>query len=407
MSHSQIGQRGDNEPAAEQDLFTDYDHVSVLCMDPDPLPRLRAMREACPVGRTEAHGGSWVLTHYRDIFDVTREPGTFCSGKGVSFPSHGMPPLPPIESDPPVHGLFRGPLTPRFTPRAMAKNEDHAREVVTELIDAFIETGQADLAQQLTVPLPALVNTPVLGIPFEDREKFQDWAVRLLSSGGQDMEAIMSTAAYFNELYQVRKAEPLDDIPSLVLQVELDGQPIGPDTFVLVMVMLMSAGLDTTTNAGSHILYWLGQHPARRQELVDDPSRIPLAVEELLRHITPLPTLFRTATATTTVHGQEIPEGDRVQLSWMAANHDPEEFDDPETVRFDRAPNRHFSFGVGAHRCLGAALARLELRVLLEEALPRLGDYQIAEEPVRYSGVTRGIHNLHVTFSPGARLGGR
>jgi hypothetical protein len=140
---------------------------------------------------------------------------------------------------------------------------------------------------------------------------------------------------------------------------------------------------------------------------VEDPSRIPAAVEELLRHITPLPTLFRTATRTATLHSQEIPEGDRVQLSWMAANHDPEEFIDPENVKLDRSPNRHFAFGVGAHRCLGAALARLELKVLLEEALPRLGDYRLTGPPTRYAGVTRGIQNLHVTFTPGERLGGR
>jgi cytochrome P450 len=409
MSDSQVDERGNGQSpdAADEALFTDYDHVARLCLDEDPVPLLRRMRESCPVGRSEAHGGSWVLTRYQDIYDITRDPQTFCSGKGVSFPSHGMPPLPPIESDPPVHGLFRGPLIPRFSPGAMAKNESHAREVVTELIDGFIESGHGDLAQQLTVPLPALVNTPVLGIPFDDREKFQDWAVRLLSSGGQDLEAIMATAAYFSELYQVRKNEPLDDIPTLVTKVEVDGQLIGPDTFVLVMVMLMSAGLDTTTNAGSHILFWLAQHPEQRRDLVEDPSRIPAAVEELLRHITPLPTLFRTATRTATVHSQEIPEGDRVQLSWMAANHDPEEFSDPENVKLDRSPNRHFAFGVGAHRCLGAALARLELKVLLEEALPRLGDYRLAEPPTRYAGVTRGIQNLHVTFAPGNRLGGR
>lgn len=391
--------------AAADDLFADYDHVARLCLEEDPLPLLRRMRESCPVGRSEMHGGSWVLTRYQDIYDVTRDTQTFCSGQGVSFPAHGMPPLPPIETDPPVHALFRGPLTTRFTTRAIADNEDHAREVVTGLIDTFIEDGSADLAQQLTVPLPALVNTPVLGIPFADRAKFQDWAVRLLSSGGQDLEAILSTAAYFSELYRIRRERPQDDIPTLMTQVELDGEPITPEAFVLVMVMLMSAGLDTTTNAGSHILHWLAQHPRQRQELVDDPERIPAAVEELLRHITPLPTLFRTTTRAVTLHDRLIPEGDRVQLSWMAANHDPEEFDDPDDVQLDRRPNRHFAFGVGAHRCLGAALARLELRVLLEEALPRLGDYRVIEAPTRYAGVTRGIQNLHVRFPRGRRLG--
>jgi cytochrome P450 len=292
------------------DLFADYDHVARLCLEEDPLPLLKRMRESCPVGRSEMHGGSWVLTRYQDIYDVTRDTQTFCSGQGVSFPAHGMPPLPPIETDPPVHALFRGPLTTRFTTRAIADNEDHAREVVTGLIDTFIEDGSADLAQQLTVPLPALVNTPVLGIPFDDRAKFQDWAVRLLSSAGQDLEAILSTAAYFSELYRIRRERPQDDIPTLMTQVELEGEPITPETFVLVMVMLMSAGLDTTTNAGSHILHWLAQHPRQRQELVDDPERIPAAVEELLRHITPLPTLFRTTTRAVTLHDRSIPEGD-------------------------------------------------------------------------------------------------
>jgi cytochrome P450 len=387
-----------------EDLFSGYDHVETLCLREDPVPVLRRMQDSCPIGHSDQHGGSWILTRYQDIWDVTRDPETYCSGKGVSFPSHGMPPLPPIESDPPQHRVYRGPLIPRFSPAAISKYEPHAREVVTELVDAFIEHGKADLAQQLTVPLPAIVNTPVLGIPFEAREKFQDWAMRLLSSGGQDIEAIMATAAYFSQLYQERKDDPLDDIPTLVTQMEPDGQPLTTEQFVLVMVMLMSAGLDTTTNAGSHMLYWLARHPEQRRELVADPSRIPAAVEELLRHITPLPTLFRTVTRPLTLHGQDVDEGERIQLSWMMANHDPSEFPDPEDIQLDRSPNRHFSFGVGAHRCLGAALARLELKVLLEEALPRLGEYQVTSPPTLYSGVTRGIQNLHVSFPPGARI---
>lgn len=406
MTEAGVEQTSGHDPGIDgraEDLFSGYDHVEALCMNEDPVPLLRSMQDSCPIGHSDAHGGSWIPTRYQDIWNVTRDPESFCSGLGVSFPSHGMPPLPPIESDPPKHSLYRAPLIPRFSPGAVSKYEPHARSVVTELVDAFIEEGKADLAQQLTVPLPAIVNTPVLGIPSEARERFQDWAMRLLSSGGQDLDAIMSTAAYFGELYQARKAEPLDDIPTLVTQMEPDGEPLGPEQFVLVMVMLMSAGLDTTTNAGSHMLYWLARHPEQRQELVDDPSRIPSAVEELLRHITPLPTLFRTVTRPVTLNDQAIGEGERIQLSWMMANHDPAEFPDPENIRLDRSPNRHFAFGVGAHRCLGAALARLELRVLLEEALPRLGDYRVTEAPTLYAGVTRGIHNLHVSFTPGRR----
>ncbi|HTK67045.1 MAG TPA: cytochrome P450 [Pseudonocardia sp.] len=387
------------------DPFTDFDHYTTLCLDEDPLPVLRELRSACPVGRSETHGGSWVLTRYADIWDAARDPGTFSSASGVSVPHHGMPSLPPIEYDPPVHTLFRGPLIPRFTPSVINTYEPHARKVVTELIDQFIEDGKADIAQQLTVPMPAIINTPMLGIPLDDREKFQHWAVTLMASGGQDMEAIMSCAMYFGELYDTRTKDPLDDIPSLLIGIKVDDEPISKEQFILAMVMLMSAGLDTTTNSGSHMLYWLGRHPEERQLLVDEPSRIPAAVEELLRHITPLPALFRTATRAVTLHGAEIAEGDRVQLCWMSANHDPDEFPDPETLHLDRTPNRHFSFGIGTHRCLGAGLARLELRVLLEEALPRLGDYQIVGPPTRYSSATRGISNLHITFPPGPKRG--
>jgi cytochrome P450 len=399
--------RGDempDGPATEYaDPFTGFDHYTSLCLDVDPVPLLRELREHCPVGRTDTRGGSWVLTRYQDVWQAARDTASFSSAAGVANPSHGMPPLPPIEWDPPEHALFRGPLIPRFSPSAVAKHEGHARAVVTRLIDEFIETGRADLAEQLTVPLPAIVNTPMLGIPLEDRERFQDWAITLMSSGGQDVEAITSCMDYFAELHEVRTHDPGDDIPTLVLNVRIDDEPLDVRQFVLAMVMLMSAGLDTTTNTGSHMLYWLAQHPRERRTLVDDPTLIPAAVEELLRHITPLPSLFRTATRALTLHDQPVAEGDRVQLCWMAANHDPAEFPDPETVRLDRTPNRHLSFGIGPHRCLGSTLARMELRVMLEEALPRLGDYRVTEPPIRYSAATRGISRLRVTFPPGPR----
>jgi cytochrome P450 len=386
--------------------FAGFDHFSTLCLDEDPVPLLRELRESCPVGHSDTYGGSWVLTRYEDIWEAARQPESFSSAGGVSVPSHGMPPLPPIEYDPPVHTLFRGPLIPRFSPAVIATYEPHARAVVTDLIDSFIEDGAADIAQQLTVPLPAIVNTPVLGIPLADRERFQQWAVTLMASGGQDIGAISECMAYFLELYELRRTDPIDDIPSLLLGIRIDGEQITGEQFVLAMVMLMSAGLDTTTNSGSHMLYYLARHPEQRRLLVDEPERIPLAVEELLRHITPLPSLFRTATHAMTLHGRRISAGERVQLCWMSANHDPREFPDPETIQLDRRPNRHFSFGIGTHRCLGAALARLELRVLLEEALPRLGDYRVVSPPSRYSSATRGISNLHVTFPPGQRHSG-
>jgi cytochrome P450 len=154
------------------------------------------------------------------------------------------------------------------------------------------------------------------------------------------------------------------------------------------------------------MLHYLAEHPDQRRQLIEYPEQIPGAVEELLRHLTPLPALFRTATKETNLQGRDIAEGEKVQLCWMAANHDPAEFPEPDTIDFTRSPNRHLAFGVGVHRCLGAALARMELKVLLEETLPRLGEYEVVEPIARYASITRGVSNLKVTFAPGKRSGG-
>lgn len=409
MSISQSG--GQRESTVESrhptdELFGNFDNFTALSLDDDPVPQLREMRERCPIGWSDQQGGNWVLTQYEDIWNAARNPELFSSAQGVSLPSHGMPPLPPIETDPPLHTAFRAPLISMFSPGAVAKREPHAREVVRGLIDSFIEDGHADLAQQLTMPLPAIVNTPVIGIPTEDCDTFQAWAVALLSSGGEDLEAIGSCMGYFAQMYDDRKREPRDDMPTILTNIEIDGQPMDQTQFIFTMIMIMSGGLDTTTNSGALMLHYLAEHPDQRRRLIECPEQIPGAVEELLRHLTPLPALFRTTTQATNLQGRDIAEGEKVQLCWMAANHDPAEFPDPDTIDFARSPNRHLSFGVGVHRCLGAALARMELKVLLEETLPRLGEYEVVEPIARYASITRGVSNLKVSFAPGKRSGG-
>jgi len=389
---------------ATDELFGNFDNFTALSLDDDPIPQLQRMREACPIGWSEQQGGNWVLTTYQDIWNAARNPELFSSAQGVSLPPHGLPPLPPIETDPPLHTTIRSALISHFSPGAMAKREPHAREVVTHLIDSFIEDGHADLAQQLTMPLPAIVNTPVLGIPTEDCDTFQAWASALLSSGGEDLEAIGSCMGYFDKMYGERKIQPRDDMPTILTNIEIDGQPMDKTQFILAMIMIMSGGLDTTTNSGALMFDYLAQRPDQRRQLVETPEMIPTAIEEMLRHLTPLPATFRTATEATTLHGRDIAEGEKVQMCWMAANHDPAEFPDPENIDLTRAPNRHLSFGVGVHRCLGAALARMELKVLFEEALPRLGDYEVVEPITRYASITRGVKNLKVTFRPGQRV---
>jgi cytochrome P450 len=271
---------------------------------------------------------------------------------------------------------------------------------VVELIRAFAGRGEADLAQELTVPLPGLAVSLLLAIPDEDRARCHEWTTALIREP-ENMEAISSAFAYFYELYQDRSANPRDDIPSLILSLTVDGAPIGEQEFLCFMSTLVMAGLDTTANAGANMLQLLAARPELREELIREPARIALAVEELLRYITPLPALARVTTEPVELGDVAIPAGERVQMVFIAGNHDPAEFECPEEIRFDRSPNRHLAFGAGPHRCLGAHLARLELRILLEEVLRLLPDYQVVSDGVqRYSGITRGISALPVTFTP-------
>ena len=388
--------------------LTEFDHRGPACLAEDPRPFLRALRERCPVGHTDAHGGSYFLSTYRDVYAASTNPAVYSSAHGVSVPPHGLAMMPPIEYDPPMSAAFRTPLMPHFSPRAIAAHEPRIRATVHELIDTFVERGEADLATELSLPLPAIIIAPVLGIPPEDREKMQAWAEGIASGGeGISLDAAIAATGYFAELYDRRAAEPADDLTTLVMNLDILGRRITKEEYLPLMVILMTGGLDTTTSAASHMMYYLAQHPDQREQLIARPELIPAAVEELLRTSTPIPVQARTMQRDVSLSGVHIPAGERVQLVFMSANHDPAEFPEPDTIDFERFPNRHFAFGIGVHRCLGAHLARLELKVLLEVVLDRIPDYAVVPPGiVRRSGVIRGVSSLPVRFTPGARVGG-
>lgn len=382
------------------DYAEHYDHLVIAALD-DPFPVLAEARERCPVAHSAEYEGFWALFGYDDVSAVAKDPARFSSAQGITIPHHGFPmSLPPIETDPPQHMQLRAPLLDRFSPAAVARLEPVLRESVVELIGRFAGRGEADLAQELTVPFPGIAVSHLLTIPEEDRARCHEWTTALIREP-ENMEAISSAFAYFYELYQDRSANPRDDIPSLILSLTVDGAPIGEQEFLCFMSTLVMAGLDTTANAAANMLQLLAERPALRAELIAEPGRTALAVEEMLRFVTPLPALARVTTEPVELGGVPIPAGARVQMVFAAANHDPAEFERPEEVRFDRSPNRHLSFGAGPHRCLGAHLARLELRVLLEEVLRLIPDYEVVSEGVvRYGGITRGILALPVTFTP-------
>jgi len=380
----------------------DYGHGALSGLS-EPLPILADPRGRCPVARSKAHDGFWALFRYADVAQAAQDPARF-SSRDVTIPTQVLPaPPPPLMVDPPVHRDFRGPLLERFSPGAVRTLEPVVRQSATALIDDFIERGSADLAAELCIPYPAHGAMHLLGLPEGDVPRFQDWAVRIFQNQG-DLSIPLELAQYFGPMYDELAGREGDEIPRLARRLVIDGREIELLEFVMLLTTLVVAALDTTANATSQMLLVLAQHPELRAALIADPTRMPSAIEELLRYVTPLPALARVTACEVELGGHAVGPGEKVLLNWIAANHDPEEFPDPETIVFDRSPNRHLAFGLGPHRCLGMHLARLEVRVLLEEVLGRLPDYRVAEQGiVRGSGITRMIHSLPATFSPGER----
>lgn len=377
----------------------DYDHLALSSVW-DPYERVNEVRERCPVAHSTEYGGFWLLSRYDDVCAAARDTDSFASEPGITIPHVGFPlPLSPIELDPPRHKLFRRPLTDLFTPGAVASYEPDIRKIVTELLDAMIPEGRGDFAQGLTIPLPAQFVVRMLELPEEDVPRFHDWAVRIVSVN-HDEQVVMEVFQYLNALYdRAQEGEQLGEIATRILAIEVDGKPVDNIQFCVTMATLFTAGLDTTSNAGAYILELLARRPDLRGQVIDGLDHVFEMVDELLRYTSPVPILNRTTTRDTEIAGHPIPEGERVQLNWIAANHDPEQFPDPETIDLEREASTQVAFGHGIHRCLGQHLARLELAIILEEVLTRIPDYKVDPDEVeRYPSIARGISSLPATW---------
>lgn len=387
-----------------------FDHHDPEIMN-DPYPVFAEMRATCPVQHTDAHGGYWVLTRYRDIYDVTHDPATF-SSRGIAIPSIGQGDIPitPIEIDPPEHTRYRHLLNPAFVVHKMERYEPLARAAATRLVDGFIERGECDIAQELAKPLPQILIAKILGVPEEDKVKFDSWVHRCIDASGYDQEAAMAAGAelygYFGGLVAARRQDPADDFLTELINIEVDGDKLSDMELMGICFQLLLAAIETTFSTIGNALWYMGHHEADRARLAGDLSLMPTAVEEFLRYLAPV-SVARTATRDTEIGGQRIAEGEKLLLVFPSANRDESEFPDADRVVLDRDPNRHMAFGIGIHRCLGMHLARTEIRAALEEVLTRLPDYRIVDESlVRWSaGHVRGIRSLPITFTPGSRRG--
>jgi cytochrome P450 family 142 subfamily A polypeptide 1 len=367
------------------------------------------MRANAPV-YWDAAGKVWGIALHEDVLEVSRQPELFCSGQS-SRPD--APPIPSmINLDDPAHRRRRSLVSRGFTPRRVGSHGAKIRQICRELVDAIAPKGRCDFVAEVAAPLPMILIGDLLGVEPEDRLTLQRWSDELIAATSitATPEATAGAARAFGEYAQYnrrvvadRRARPRDDLMSVLVEAVIDGEKMSDDDLLQEGLLILVGGNETTRHVLTGGCEALCRHPEQMRALADDPARIPVAVEEMLRWVTPIQNMNRTATRDTVLRGQQIRAGDKLLLLYPSANRDERVFDDP--FRFDTArdPNPHVAFGFGAHFCLGASLARLELRLLFEELLPRLPDLRLVSDappPALPSNFIRGLLKLEVEFLP-------
>jgi cytochrome P450 len=395
-----------DDPASAGDEGPILEVFSQRCAD-DPHPVYQDMHDRCPVGREPGMfgGHSVTLSRYDDVLWALKHPEVF-SSKDVVKIGNDVP-LIPLSIDPPDHAKYRRLLDPQFSPKRMADLEPEARTLVNEIIDEFAGRGTCDFHEDFATPLPSTIFLALMGLPQDDLPQFLAWRddtirpqANSIAEGEQKREAAgKAIEAYFEGKIEEKRAEPDDRLLSTLVHGEVEGRPLTHAELLGTTHLLLLGGLDTVTATLDCMIVFLAQHPERRRALVADGSLVAGAVEELLRHQSPVMMVPRILAQDFQIGGVQLQAGDGATLLIGAANCDRSEFEDASEVRFDRESNRHLAFGGGAHRCLGSHLARLELTVALEEFHRRVPDYELAPETtISFSPGIRQAENLHLRF---------
>jgi cytochrome P450 len=378
---------------------------------PDYYEVLARLRTEAPV--FEFAPGMKAVSRYRDIREISRDPERFCSGRGVlvndPLRDGGTIEGSILHMDPPKHRAWRSVLNREFTPRAVSGMEDKIRARAGALLDAIPDGDVFDVVDALAAPLPVNVICDLLGVADDARSDFRRWSdsTILATDGTGDLPPdalndVMELLAYLEQLCLDKQAHPADDIVSLLVGAEIEDRPMNAGELVTFAMSLLVAGNETTRHLISGGLIALAEHPDQRRAITDEPSLVASAVEECLRWVTPIQQFARTATGDAEVGGESVAEGDYLVLLYASGNRDEAAFG-PTAAVFDvtrpvTVPN--LAFGFGEHLCLGAALARLEARVLLEELLARFSGWTLAgDSEWRPSSLVRGPHALPMVFS--------
>jgi cytochrome P450 family 142 subfamily A polypeptide 1 len=348
---------------------------------------------------------SWPGIRFDDgVREVERDTATYSSAGG-SRPDTG--PLPwMMDMDPPDHHKRRKLVNRGFTPARVRDNGVHVQQLCNELIDAVCARGECDLVADLAAPLPMIVVGDMLGIPAADRAQVLQWSDDMLASISGDPARIPAAATAFTEyqdyamrMIAERRTEPCDDLVSVLVHAEIDGDRLEDHELVFESLLLLLGGDETTRHVITGGTNQLLRHPAEKQRLLDDPALLPTAVEEMLRWVSPIKNMSRTVTRAAELGGERLREGDKILVLYESANFDDSHFEEPDRFDVGRRPNEHLAFGFGEHFCLGASVARLEVRSMVGQLLRRLPDIYLADDapPAKFMDT---ITSLPVRFTP-------
>jgi cytochrome P450 len=364
--------------------------------------------------------GYWAVVCYEDIRRVSRNPSTFCSGQGVQFGDAPPEMLEASQSflamDAPRHTKLRGLVSAAFTPRQVARIEDGIRINARRIVEEAAPAGGGDFVDLIAKRLPLITISAMIGVPEADRDRVVHAADTLVTVSDPEVtgdrepvvalgEALWTLTSFAKELADHRERNPGEDLMTALVQAEVDGETLTHDEIAAFFVLLSVAGNDTTRHTTSHALRALTVNPAQKAKLLEDPDGLlPAAVEEFIRWATPVLTFRRTATEDTELRGQPIAQGEKVVLFYHSGNRDETAFEDPWSFDVSREPNHHLGFGGGGpHYCLGASLARTQLRSIFGEMLRLIPDIEAGPpEMFRSASFIHGVKRMECSFTPRA-----